>query len=215
MTAGLWLNGAEVSLPEGTELWFEGAKVWPADDTPPPVFNAATLDPAHRGSGITLSNGNLTARAAAFQNAVWATGAIAGDSIGCRYWEVTLDELPEDWYHVYPMLIDVAATGDPQYSAGEGWDINAAGVPDFVPGMVVSACLKDGALYFGTVAGGWLNGGNPDAGTGAIATLDSRLVAPGVGFLIVLAGAGQVTFNFGGSAWAGTPPTGATGWPAP
>lgn len=82
--------------------------------------------------------------------------------------------------------------------------------PSYAVGDKVIMCLKNGSLYFGTVAGGWYGGSNPDTNTGALASGITGPVVPVVG------GKGaNVTVNTGLTAWPFTPPVGSSGWSVP
>lgn len=181
-------------------------------------FTGTTLDPTHTSSALVLSNGDLTVHASnAFQKACYAKTPKVGNATQALYFEATADVLSADWYHNYVWLMDtaaVAAAGGEEYTQGAGYGYYDAISADLIVGAVIKGCLKNGKMYWGRVGTGWHNSGDPAAETGYISMIDSRLVAPGAGFLIVGTPSGaQFTFNFGATAWADTPPAGATGWP--
>lgn len=175
--------------------------------------------------GVTVSNGGLTL--STFDGGGGTTvesAAMVEASTANKYWEVHIDSWaanaggtlgigqygyansgPGNNYHEPPTSIGVAYNGSVYVNGG-----TTGTAKPFAAGDVVKFCLKNGALYMGTVAAGWT--GDPDAETGAIRTGLSGDWGPAGG-----SGGPNTytsTFNFGATAWSGTPPSGATGWSA-
>lgn len=216
-------DGSAWTLP--TLRKFDGTAWVPS----PATFAATSFDTSYASAAdFTFSSGNRTVLGdSLFQKFCASLNPLPGTSAVCIYWEATCLQIDAAGYHTHAALIDVTASPT-EYTAGYGpWVRNDGyanrddgtgsvdiGMP-FGVGDVLKFCMKNGKLYVGTVAGGWNGGGNPDAETSPFATLTGDSYAPGVGVLLGSGEKSQFAFNFGQSAWAGTPPTGATGWPAP
>ncbi len=175
----------------------------------------ATWSATDKASGITLSNGDLTATGSSSEVAVRAT---VGKTSGKYYWEVTAESASSTYAVVGVMsmssLLDFglgsvgpgagfAASGSiTSYSSGGGTACM------FSSGTVIGVALDldSGMVYF-SLDGVWQAGGNPDSSTGGTAfgsTSEAMYPAVSLGIGDVL------TANFGQSAFAYVPPSGFT-----
>lgn len=183
----------------------------------------SVLSPWDKGNNTTLSGGNLVITCGAPAGWRLARGVL-GKSTGKKYFEATVSTL------VARQIIGLAANtvltssyvGDGLTSwglysnSGNSAKIYNAGTAAlgsaWASGMViqVAADLDNGKIWFGQ-NNTWLGSGDPAAGTNPAYTGLSGVLYPAwSGY-----DAGEIdTFNFGGSSWAYTPPTGFSGWSA-
>jgi hypothetical protein len=189
---------------------FESNIVTSASFTPTASF--ATLNPADM-SGLTLSNGNLTAQPTSNVAGPFGVRATRGATTGKHYWEVHVDTYADSWS---------ASTADSTASltASYWWQTANAHAQGWAPGVYrYNTTTASYGMTGGTVrmaldadtktlwvgdSTGWFNG-DPVAGTGGT-------VLSGLTGAIYPAWQGaftdKVTFNFGASAYTFTPPTG-------
>jgi hypothetical protein len=199
-----------------------------ADVAAPPSASHTTLDPARTGSGITLSNGNLT-----------ATGT--GPNIACAlipknagtanyYWEGTVGTFAS--YIAVGVFPDTGAVVSGDFLGGaDGGGAWSDGSTNYGPayqsgsfftfggGDILQFWLYLGLLYIGRVGDGWWRGDTsvfdptPRLGTGHVFDVpDVTNVSPAMSFFDGSVNA--ITLNFGDSAFAGTVPSGGVGgWP--
>lgn len=204
-----------------SELWFEAGSA-PPPPPPPPPPGPKTWDSAKAGTGIVLSNGDLTATLPLAPGQIKGLMAITGATAGKFYWEVTCDAIHvdigvahADWVtHLndsvpiydsncfgYYSLTGKLLYGDVAYGAPyTGGDI-----------IGVAVDLDNHKIWF-SKNGVWQASGNPAAGTNpAYATMppNTGLYYPAVG-LQSSSSVPQVTANFGGSAFAYPVPAGFT-----
>lgn len=191
-----------------------------------PVSAGDAVLHATGGYGVTVSNGGLTL--STFDGGGGTTveqTAMVEAATANKYWEVDIDAWaastsgtlgigqygyansgPGNNYHEPPTSVGVANNGAVYVNGSVTSSTGRA----FATGDTVKFALKNGNLYYGTVAGGWV--GDPDAETGAIRTGLTGDWGPAGG-----SGGPSTytsTFNFGASGWSAVPPTGAVGWNA-
>ena len=194
----------------------------PTDDVTLGIGNFATLNPDTSTPNWTFSNGNLTVTNASESNhrLAYATQAVEE---GKFYWEVTIPSAPFiDSIGVINM--DIFADGVSAYlntygcgwgystsvgrwDAGGGWSSSGSAPPALTSNGVIGIALDcdNDKLWFRN-ASGWINSGDPAAGTGEnFNRLTKFPVAPAFS---KYNNAGAYTFNFGQKAFTYTPPTG-------
>lgn len=194
----------------------------PTDDVTLGIGNFATLNPDTSTPNWTFSNGNLTVTNASESNhrLAYATQAVEE---GKFYWEVTIPSAPFiDSIGVINM--DIFADGVSAYlntygcgwgystsvgrwDAGGGWSSSGSAPPALTSNGVIGIALDcdNDKLWFRN-ASGWINSGDPAAGTGEnFNRLTKFPVAPAFSKYY---NAGAYTFNFGQKAFTYTPPTG-------
>lgn len=190
----------------------------------PAIVSAATTwDSGNKGSGITLSGGDLVATGSASNSVVKST---TSHSTGKYYYEATITNFAGAEY-----LFGIASTGfslaaGDMYTtttaccvrAGDAIYFNGAALSGFLAGttgdVMGFAIDLDALLFWANRNGGaWTNSGNPAAGTGgaSIAALSggpwfAACCLPHATTFNVL------TANFGGSAYGQTPPAGFGNW---
>jgi len=169
-----------------------------------------------KASGITLSNGNLTATGSSSEVAVRAT---AGKTSGKYYWEVTAESATSSYAQVGIMSMSSQLDfGLGSVGPGAGYALSGtitswatgATACTYSTGAVIGIALDldTGMLYFSR-DGVWQAGGKPESSTGGIGFGGtSQTMYPAVSL-----GIGDVlTANFGQSAFAHTPPSGFKAW---
>lgn len=183
-----------------------------------------TLNPSDKGAAITLSGGDLIATKASGASDQLAR-SIASKTSGKHYWEITINAGT-----AYPGL--GIATSSHSLTAFLGANTHGCGyfktgavtinsataatIQTFANGDVVCVALDmdNGKIWFRTNGGNWNNAvigsQNPATNTGGI---NIAGMAAGAKFAAVNLSAtnDQVTANFGGSAFAQTPPSGFAG----
>ena len=184
---------------------------------------AQTWDPAKKSASITLSNGNLTAlnSGSSYQGAL----GVAGYTSGKYYCEFTIEGMVQTFSHA-------VGIGNASYAygvAGQNLDsianyntdttiylnngsIGTNGV--FFLSDVVSMAVDFGAtlIWFRVNGGNWNAGGgaDPASGTGGA---DFSAWNGGAGYpLVSMLDNGQVTANFGATAYAYSAPSGFGNW---
>ena len=176
-----------------------------------------TFDPTNIGTGITLSNGNLTMTKSA--NAYQSAGSNIGKTTGKWYWEFTLTSFASNggMWGIFDSTVILQATGEPT-SGTHGWGItnngssggtivkrtnatNSAygGGKTLTTGDVIGVYMDVDAGTVGFIAGDGTDMGNAFTGLGA----ESYRA-----FSCNYDNANVITANFGASAFSHTVPTG-------
>jgi len=223
------------SAPTGFLLMVDGvshvlradgvSKICLAGGCPPSGGTTATFNPAFKGTGLTLSNGNLTATysGSSFTN----VGSTVSKSSGKFYSEFTIGQttnanmeigignsslvLNGDYLGQTNDSISVFADGNEAMNANFGGVIG----PTFVAGMVVCMAVDLTAklIWFRGNGGNWNGGGtnNPATGTGgfSFSTMNAGPYFPAAGFHN---SADAMTANFGATSYAQTAPSGFGNW---
>jgi hypothetical protein len=183
------------------------------------VVNTTHLDPAHSGSGMTLSNGNLTVSDVGGGSSRNAFGTVA-KSTGLLYDEITVNA------SALNAIIGIANNSVSVNSAFPGQDLNGIGwINDgriFINGAVVTTIaswttgsivaravdLTHGKIWFGIISGStitWNNdvlaNQNPATNTGGI-PLSTLNAGPYYPVLSSFSFGTQYTENFGASAYS-------------
>ena len=225
-----WAGGPEpirFTVPEDVELEdFDRIVVETIDDVgkllrysrtaasglppPPPPPPAVTLDPARKGPGLTLSNGNLTvirtgdptwqtvlatlarpvADAGGFYFEVYTTVVAAFARIG---FAVTAIDLSGTQY--------IGMDGNSQGEASDGGNFGA--------GELLGFFMRAGKWFFRRGAT-WQNG-DPDAGGAGTALSIGPDVFPALSIMLV---SDRMDINLGGSAFGHSVPVGGSAWGA-
>ena len=163
------------------------------------AISPTTWNPADKGYHVTLSNGNLTTAYANYtQNRV---RAVTGVTTGKWYWEVTLDSADDD---CRPMLGATAGTifaGNNTQEAGELY----VGTGGFAPGDVFGVAFDADA---GTID--ITRNGVARASVSGLTISEPWHPSCGGYDWGTLGDTTAFTANFGGSAFAYTPPAGYT-----
>ena len=194
----------------------------PTDSADDGIGNFARLNSLTGTPNWVFSNNNLTVANATESNhrLAYATQAVTE---GKWYWEVTLPSAPfidsigvinmdifKDGVSAYLSTYGAGwgySTSVGRWDAGGGWVSVAPAPPTLTGSGVIGIALDcdNNKLWFRN-ASGWINSGDPAAGTGANFTRTTSVpVAPAFS---KYANTGAYTFNFGLSAFTYTPPTG-------
>ena len=181
----------------------------------------ATLDPANKGAGITLSGGDLIATKSSGTGWQMAR-ATAGKTTGKYYFEATWNEFSGSFVGIG--LGDQDASVNNFFGAdgnglivinnGEVYAIGAllttiqTSAEGQVSGFAFDADAK--LVWMRTNGGNWNNNGsaNPATGVGGIAFPGSMSGTYYAGLGVQNSPNDQMTANFGATAFAGTPPSG-------
>ena len=209
-----WLN---------SELWFEGSGSGP---TPPPSSGTNTWDSEKAGTGIVLSNGDLTATIpVTTDHPIKGLMAVQGASSGKYYWEIACIERHVAVGVAYADEVNFlneplpsspidASTCYSYYSfTGNLRQGNTAYGATYTSGDVIGVALDlDTHKVWFSKNGVWQASGDPAAGTNpAYATMPPNL---GLCYpFVCLEGSNstpQVTANFGASAFIYSAPAGFT-----
>jgi len=191
----------------------------------PAAVVAATLDPANKGSLITLSNGNLTATRGAGAAAYGSVISTTSKTTGKHYFEVHIDSCPTVSYIIVGIgasyataapAIGVSATSYGFYQdTGQKYNNNvlAAYGSHFNSGAVIGVAvdMTNGKIWF-SVNNAWVASGDPAAGTGAAY---SGITGPQFAMASPYQNAtptDAVTFRFAAAAQTYSPPSGFTAW---
>ena len=195
-----------------------------------PTNNFATLNPLSKGSSITLSEGNLkaTCSTGVINNTL---STLATPTSGTKvYWELTINAVSSSFRMEhggksgYEPGTNYLSSANPGFSAtfhetaptntfyfnvnGSNQTTLSSITPLVANDVVQYAYDPDtGKIWVGR-NGTWLNSGNPSAGTGNVGTLTTGLAYNVGSMLNGNLGAQTVTYNFGQSGFAYTPPTG-------
>lgn len=186
-----------------------------------------TFDPAHAGTGIVLSNGNLTATGGGTSTTV---RSIASHSTGKFYVEFKLNAgtTPAN----LTIGIQNAASGNPSFLGNDqnslGWSGagnlilnsgNVAAINSYTTANTLCMALDLGnnAVWFRVGAGNWNNSpaNNPATNTGgfALSTAPGLNAGPYFAVVGVFASDGDVWIaDFGATAYSQTPPSGFSNW---
>lgn len=186
----------------------------------PPVIVPTMLDPLNTGSGITLSNLNLTATKSS-ATAWKMSRSVLGVTTGKYYFEVTWNEFSGSFVGVG--LGDQDASVENFYGAdGNGLILINNGevyrggalattIQTSAEGSVTGVAFDVDAelVWFRTGAGDWNNSptADPETGTGGIAFGASHSGTTYAGVGVQTAPNDQMTANFG-PTFSGTPPAG-------
>lgn len=177
----------------------------------------ATWNPSDIGSGVVLSNGNLTATVP--QLGARSVRANIGVSSGKHYWEFLCTETDGSRWGIATALATLFdppgsdVNGYGYYYLNSGYYYNntyfvvADGVAPVDTNILMLALdLDNGKLWWGK-NGTWYNSGNPATGVNPQVTGLSGTYFPIFGGGII-SSAPVCTANFGGSAFTYTPPDG-------
>jgi len=194
----------------------------PTDSADDEIGNFARLNSLTGTPNWVFSNNNLTVTNATESNhrLAYATQAVTS---GKWYWEVTISSAPnvdsigvinmdifKDGVSAYLSTYGAGwgySTSVGRWDAGGGWISAGAAPPALTASGVIGIALDcdNNKLWFRN-ASGWINSGDPAAGTGANFTRTTTVpVAPAFS---KYNNSGAYTFNFGLSAFTYTPPTG-------
>lgn len=185
----------------------------------PPVTTPAMLDPVTIGTGVALSNLNLTATKATGGTGWKMARSTVGLTSGKYYFEATWDEFSgsfvgigigdaaasvENFYGADAHGLIFINTGD-VYTGGAVLTTIQPSTEGQISGIAFDVDAK--LIWFRTAGGNWNNSGtaNPATGVGGIAFPGSGTFFPGVG--IQTSPNDQMSVNFG-PTFAGTPPAG-------
>lgn len=172
----------------------------------------ATLDPANKSSGITLTNGNLTATGSTAFGAVRSTKSMTA---GKFYWEETINlNADVNTAGVVDSTVSMSPSGyweannSAHYATWFGTELrynSTSSTIRNISGTVGFAFDATNKKLYVRDSTGWMSGMDPVAGTGG-------LDVTGIGSTMYAGWQGdssdQATFNFGASSWTYTPPTG-------
>lgn len=203
------------------------AALYGTSGSPPPSF--ATWDPTRKGSGVTLSSGNLVADISglymvAATNPVDISGStgyyaefqVPNTSTFIGFGPLRSDTLTDTYLGAYANQF--CQWQDATTDSGGG--ITNHGTFSYGSGLpaTIKYAVKSGKLYYGRAGLGWYNpasglfDGDPAAGVGVC--LDGFAAGLwSLGVSCVSGNTARCTANFGASAFADTPPTGFIGWP--
>lgn len=189
----------------------------------------AKLSTTRKASSITLDSTALQASTTDSGAAGTVDVANCVDAATAnRYWEVAITTIAGASVSAAGLMSStsttygsaVGTTGDANSMALESggtfnrtWGGTATG-HTFAQGDTLMFWLHNGALYIGTVAGGWFGGASGGVPTAPLATGITGAVGPAYSADGSYGSARAWTFNFGATPWAGTIPAGATGWTA-
>lgn len=187
----------------------------------------ATLSATRKAANITLGSPAVTA--STLDSGATGTvdvAACVGAATANRYWEVAIAAkagasvteagIASSTLTAFGSVIGTSGDVNSMGLASNGtfyreWGGTAKGYT-YAEGDTLTFWLKDGALYIGTVAGGWFGGSTGGVPTTPMATGITGNVGPAYSSVGSYGSNRAWAFNFGQSAWAGTPPAGATGW---
>lgn len=177
---------------------------------PDPVYT--TWNPSDKASGVTLSNGNLTASEVGGYGGV---RTVASKSSGKWYWEITINAgtLSSGRLGVATSTCYIeSGPGDNDY----GWGLGNTGYRyhggssasisggSWTNGDIISIALDmDNNKIWWRKNGTWLGGGDPFTGAGSYYVLDLSPL-----FCMIYATSINLTANFGASAFTYAVPTG-------
>lgn len=230
---GLILAGAGISLsgvlPDAARAQV-GQTYWPAL-AGPASSPTTTFDPAHAGTGIVFSNGNLTAVGNGLTINFAVARSVASHSSGKYYAEFTINFNGTSNSFVSVGLTTSSATLN---TGGLGTDANLSlgtfgnetqyNINNSLSGTTVAYTTSDvvematdagGALEWMRVNGGDWNGSgtaNPAAGIGGFSF--SAITGPYYAAIGLFQNGGipSIIANFGGSTYAHSPPIGYGNW---
>lgn len=198
-----------------------------ANLAPPPSF--ATWDPSRKGTGTTLSGGNLEASISglymvAATNPVDISGStgyyaefqVPNTSVFIGFGPLRSDTLTDTYLGAYSNQF--CQWQDATTDSGGGITNNGTFSYGSSLPITLMYAVKSNNLYYGRVGTGWYNpasglfNGDPTTGTGICLTgFAAGLWSLGVSS--VSGATAHCTANFGASAFSGTPPSGFVGWP--
>lgn len=188
--------------------------------------STTTFDPANHSAGVTLSGGNLVATANTTNTNGQIARAIASHSTGKYYNEFVVTTAPGG--NLAPGIINgsqsvtntfLGGTGNNSigwYKNGQVFLNNSAvtTISAFVQGNTIEMAVDLGNtnIWFRVLGGNWNNNGtaNPATNTGGISI--SVITTPVFPAVDVEDNNDAFTANFGGSAYADTPPSGFGNW---
>jgi hypothetical protein len=188
-------------------------------DTPTNAF--AALNPLDKATGWTLSDGNLTATSATYDQSVRSTFGIDSGGSDGWYFEAKINTLGHS--HCVGLMTARASLNYPPHVLVGAWNAllstdgttmgicrNGAYSPGWGPattaGQTLKIAIKAGKLWFGNASTNtWFAGGDPATAANPAATGLTDTLFPMVG---TAGSGGDATLNFGQKAFVGTPPTG-------
>lgn len=191
------------------------------------LSSTATLDPTHLGTNCALSNGNLTVTSSAAANN--STLATIGHSTGKYYCEFTVGQASNASVGIGTSAQSASdymgsAVASIAFGFGGGWIGGVTGTTTapaltaaHVYGLAVDLVNKTIWVKDITGAGNWNANGTADPATntnGADFSGNGTLNGSTIVFVgVTCAGSGDnFTFNFGGSSYSGTSPSGFGNW---
>jgi len=198
----------------------------PTDSAADETGNFATLNPLHKRSGVTLSDGNLRAAFSGgdvqavlstmplpdndliYIEVLWNT--YAGDAgiglldgnLAAGNWYTDTNSRPSGLNNTDGFAINDAAN---HYVDGNG--LVSLSAPSTGQYQQLAVNTTNGKVWYG-INNTWLNSGDPVAGTGEVGTFDAANLAAGLFFYIGGRLGANATVNFGQKAFNYTPPTG-------
>lgn len=205
----VWPRGTAQLLYPWNALWaIYGDTLFTGTTSTIVTPSFTTLNPADKGSAVTLSNGNLTATFAVSSNIM--VRAVQSKSVGKFYWEVTAGAIPN-------VIVGIAKSGA-TLNNYLGQDANGWGYYGFNGNMTNNAVSS---AYGATYTTGDVIGVALDCDNGTL-TFYKNGVSQGQAFSSLsgtffpavsgsTGAAESCTINFGATAFAFTPPTGFTG----
>jgi len=185
-----------------------------------PQVTYTTWNPSDKSTSVVLSNGNLTASFS--ETSQRGARGVHGKTSGKYYFEVTVDAAVDDGEigvsragadleNLVASLRYVWRALSPQYWNGTVSESASTTWSGATPVLMVAYDTATGKVWFGK-NGAWNSSADPAAGTGAHITFATgNTIFP---HIQVSDAAGQITANFGASAFTYTPPSGFSGWTA-
>jgi hypothetical protein len=187
----------------------------------------ATLDPAALGSGVTLSNGNLTAEQTGAGGAN-NTLATAHHASGKYYYEFTVNASLDNTQIGIAnaatarseYLGEISGHSIGNYAAGGSW-LGAGGTtsaPFLINGQSYGVAIdldnKKAWSKLVSMAGDWNRDASADPATGVNGATFASISGEVYPAISLNDPGDKVTFNFGSLAYLGTPPSGFADWEA-
>jgi hypothetical protein len=185
----------------------------------------ATWDASRKGSGVTLTGGNLIATMSGGLYMVAATDPI-DISASSHYAEFAIDAgtsfigfglvkagtLTDQYLGAYDDQLSLWMDGSyDKQSAGITVDSN---IMVYAPGDTIKILVENDKIYMGKVGVGWWNPPANDYVSTPAAECASGFSAGNWSLGTSTINDGKCTGNFGASAFGDTPPAGSVGWPA-
>lgn len=197
--------------------WLSDAGGWVLNKL---VSLATSLDPANKGANVSLSNGNLTGTATSSANSI--TRSIASHTSGKYYCEVTIGTAANTAIgicnsaaalteYITQLGTHSCGTFGTAYGGAGGTTTAPALTAGHVLGIAVD--IGNAAMWIKdiTAAGNWNANGTANPATNVNGATFS---CTGTVYVATTLGnnADNVTYNFGATAYTGTPPAGFGNW---